>query len=150
MILGNISKIEQYGFLEPIAGKCLEYANEHDLKSMKPGNYEIEGKKFFVNIVEYQTVCVADRFWEAHKQYLDMHLMLDGTERIDLALIDRLKQKDYVPEQDYLPLEGQEDVKVCLKKGDFLICFPEDGHRTGVQAEKSETIKKAIFKIQRK
>ena len=36
---------------------------------------------------------------------------------------------------------------VILREGDFLICYPSDGHRTAVQVGEPETIKKAIFKV---
>ena len=36
---------------------------------------------------------------------------------------------------------------VTLKPGDFLICYPEDGHRTAVIADKANALKKAIFKV---
>ena len=100
-----------------------------------------------MNIVEYQTVEAEKRFWEAHREYLDIHLMLDGTEQIDLNFIQDMDVKDYVPADDFLPMEGSKNSSVVLKSGDFLICFPSDAHRTAVAAEKSETIKKAIFKV---
>ena len=34
-----------------------------------------------------------------------------------------------------------------INKGDFLICYPEDAHRTAIICQQSQTIKKAIFKI---
>ena len=33
------------------------------------------------------------------------------------------------------------------KDGDFLSGYPSDGHRTAVQVQEPETIKKAIFKV---
>lgn len=37
---------------------------------------------------------------------------------------------------------------LLLNKGDFLVCYPSDGHRTAVKAkDEPETIKKAILKL---
>ena len=44
-------------------------------------------------------------------------------------------------------LEGSANSFVRLTENDFLICYPEDAHCTGVQADAPQTIKKAIFKI---
>ena len=102
----------------------------------------------FVNIVEYTTTSAQERFWEAHKKYLDLHLMLDGSEQIDLNFIQNMSLKDFVEEDDFLPMDGDKNSSVILKAGDFLICYPSDGHRTAVAVDGPEKIKKAIFKVQ--
>lgn len=48
---------------------------------------------------------------------------------------------------DFLPMDGEKNASVILGEGDFLICYPSDGHRTAVQVGEPETIKKAIFKV---
>ena len=56
--------------------------------------------------------------------------------------------KDFVEKDDFLPMNGEKNSSVVLTDGDFLVCYPSDGHRTAVQAgEKPEQIKKAIFKV---
>lgn len=147
MIFGNISSLKEYTCLESGILECFKYAREHDLKNYEKGSHEIDGKRLFVNIAEYETVEAEKRFWEAHREYLDVHLMLDGTEQIDLNFIENMDVKDYVPEDDFLPMEGPKNSSVILRQGDFLVCYPSDGHRTAVAAERSEKIKKAIFKV---
>lgn len=147
MIFGNIQNLKEYTWLEKEILECFQYAERHDLKGYEKGSHEIDGKRLFVNIVEYETVEAEKRFWEAHREYLDVHLILDGTEQIDLNFIENMDAKDYVPEDDFLPMEGRENCSAVLHKGDFLICYPSDGHRTAVAAEQPETVKKAIFKV---
>ena len=48
---------------------------------------------------------------------------------------------------DFLPMEGEKNSSVILRDGDFLICYPGDGHRTAVAVDGPEQIKKAIFKV---
>lgn len=147
MIFGNIHFLSRYSFLEEAVLKCFAYAKEHDLMKYDPGSYEIEGQNLFVNIVSYETKKREERFWEAHKKYIDLHLMLSGTERIDLNFIENMEQEDFVEKDDFLPLKGEPNGDVVLTDGDFLICYPEDGHRTAVMVGESSVIKKAIFKI---
>lgn len=147
MIFGNIRDLQDYSYLEKGILECFAYAGEHDLKTYEKGSYEIDGDRVFVNIVEYETTTPENRFWEAHRQYLDLHLMLDGKEQIDLNFIDNLEQGSFVEKDDFLPLEGESNSHVVLRNGDFLICCPKDGHRTAVQAKQPEKIKKAIFKV---
>ena len=147
MIYGNIGQMCDYGFLEERIKECFAYAKKHDLAGFEKGSHVIDGEDLFVNIVEYTTTDAESRFWEAHRQYLDVHVMLRGTEQIDIGFIENMEQKEYVEKDDFLPLEGGKSGSVILRDGDFLICYPADGHRTAVAVDGPETIKKAIFKV---
>ena len=132
MVFGNVRDLKDFSWLESQVLKCFEYAKNHDL---------------FVNIVEYETTTPENRFWEAHRQYLDLHFMLRGPEQIDVNFIDNMEQKEFVEKDDFLPLEGEPNSHVVLNEGDFLLCYPADAHRTAVQVGEPAVIKKAIFKI---
>lgn len=147
MLFGNTGRVREYADLEEDIKTCFQYAKEHDLSLYEKGTHEIEGKRLFVNIVEYTTTTAAERFWEAHREYLDIHLMLRGSEQIDLNLTGSMIQKTYEPEADFLPMEGEADRYVVLHEGDFLICGTCDAHRTAILVEKPDTVKKAIFKV---
>lgn len=147
MIFGNINNLEEFPFLEEQVKECFEYAKEHNLASFEKGSHEIDGERLFVNIVEYTTTAAKERFWEAHRKYLDVHVMLHGTEQIDLNFIQNMDVKEFVEKDDFLPMDGEKNSSVVLRDGDFLICYPSDGHRTAVTVEEPEKIKKAIFKV---
>lgn len=147
VIFGNLNQLSEYPFLEKAVLECFEYAAAHDLSAFEKGRYEIDGERLFVNIVEYTTQAPEKRFWEAHRNYLDVHLMLSGTEQIDLNFIRNMEQKDFVEQDDFLPLDGEKNSSVTMTEGDFLICYPADGHRTAVAVYEPERIKKAIFKV---
>ena len=147
MIFGNIQNLEEYPFLDSQVKECFDYAQTHDLAGLEKGSHPIDGERLFVNIVEYTTTTPEERVWEAHRKYLDLHLMLRGAEQIDLNFIGNMAQKDFVEAEDFLPMEGEKNSSTVLRAGDFLICYPSDGHRTAVAVDGPETIKKAIFKI---
>lgn len=147
MIFGNLDHCSEYGFLGEQLQKCFRYALEHDLLQLEKGSHEIEGDDLYVNIAEYTTTTPENRFWESHKQYLDVHVMLRGTEQIDLNFIHNMELKEFVEKDDFLPMDGEKNASVVLRNGDFLICFPNDGHRTAVAVKEPEAIKKAIFKV---
>lgn len=147
MIFGNIHNLKEFPFLEEKIKECFEYAKSHNLVSYEEGSHEIDGERLFVNIVEYTTTKPEERFWEAHKNYLDVHVMLQGTEQIDLNFIQNMDVKEFVEKDDFLPMDGDKNSSVILRDGDFLICYPSDGHRTAVAIQEPEKIKKAIFKV---
>ena len=147
MIYGNIKNQEEFNFLPENIKACFEYINKNDLKSFEKGSYEINGKEIFVNIVEYETTTRENRFWESHKQYLDLHLVLENTEIIDVNFISNMEQKEFVENDDFLPMNGNKKSSIVLDEGDFLICYPNDAHMTGIKVNESKKIKKAIFKV---
>ena len=147
MVFGNIRDRKDFSWLEEVVGKGFDYAAANDLLSYEKGSHPIDGDELFVNIVEYETTTPENRFWEAHRQYLDLHFMLRGPEQIDVNFIDNMEQKEFVEKDDFLPLEGDPNSHVILNAGDFLLCYPADAHRTAVQVGAPATIKKAIFKI---
>ena len=64
------------------------------------------------------------------------------------AMTDLVEEKMIEAGYKSKRIEGNKNSSVVLTDGDFLICYPNDGHRTAVQAgDKPETIKKAIFKV---
>lgn len=147
MIFGNIRQEGTYRFLPRELRECFDYAAANHLIGFEKGSHAIDGERFFVNVVEYETTTPEKRFWEAHRKYLDVHFMLDGQEQIDLNFIENMQQKEFVEKDDFLPLEGDSNSHVALRPGDFLICYPHDGHRTAVAVDGPEKIKKAIFKV---
>ena len=147
MIFGNIENLEDYSFLEDKIGTCFTYLKTHNLIEYAKGSYVIIDGTLKVNIVEYTTSTPETRIWEAHKDYLDLHLMLRGKERIDTHHIQNMTIGEYVAAKDYLPIEGNGNNSLIFSPGDFLICYPSDGHRTGISVDAPEMIKKAVFKI---
>ena len=59
--------------------------------------------------------------------------------------IQNMELKDFVEKDDFLPMEGEKNASAILREGDFLICYPSDGHRTAVQVGEPETIKKCSY-----
>ncbi|EDS78392.1 conserved hypothetical protein [Clostridium botulinum C str. Eklund] len=147
MIYGNLNNKDTFKYLPKAILKIFDYAIENNLENFQLGKHEIDSDKIFVNIVQYDTTTVEKRFWEAHKRYLDVHVMLKGNERININFIDRLNKLEYIEKEDFVALQGDFKSSVVLEKNDFLICYPEDAHMTALIAEKSENVKKAIFKI---
>lgn len=146
MVFGNIRDIENFSWLEENVINAFYYTQSKDLLSLEKGSYEID-ENMFVNIVEYETTLPENRFWEAHREYLDLHLMLSGTERVDVNFIRNMDQQEYVEKDDFLPLTGEPNSSVILSPYDFLLLYPSDAHRTAVAVKEPIAIKKAIFKI---
>ena len=76
MIFGNIKHEKTYSKIEDDLKVCFEYAKKNALSEFDKGSYQLDGDNIFVNIVEYETCGKEQRFWEAHKKYIDIHLII--------------------------------------------------------------------------
>ena len=127
--------------------KVMDYLKTHDLASMEKGTHFIEGEDFFVNVIEYQTTDEANRIWEAHKDYLDIHVVVTGVEVIYHSFIDNMQVGDYHKNDDYLEITGNKENVIQLSPNQLLVLYPEDTHKTGVKVDKETFVKKGVFKV---
>lgn len=87
------------------------------------------------------------KLFEAHRKYIDLHYILEGTEQFGYANIDTLKPvNEYSEADDYLLLDGEAS-RITLNKGDFAIVFPEDAHIPAMGYPNSKKVKRAVVKI---
>lgn len=148
MIFSNVKYVKGNVNLGCYFEKFKEFILNNDLDKFEKGINEIEGQDFFVNILEYDLKDEEERFWEAHRDYLDVHFIIHGCERIKLGFIDDMKIKDYDKKNDFVSFEnGKSNSYVDLYPGDFLICYPEDVHMTALKIKDKDSVKKGIFKI---
>ncbi|MBE5867882.1 MAG: DUF386 domain-containing protein [Lachnospiraceae bacterium] len=147
MITGNFNELQSLISSDPLMQKCLSYAAAHNLADLSLGKHEIDGNNAYVNIIEFTTAPLDGRNWESHRKYLDIHLILQGAEQIDLNSIQNMDLGEFIEEKDFLPMNGEKQNSVILREGDFLICYPNDAHRTGIMIEQPQFVKKAVFKV---
>lgn len=133
--------------------KVLAFLNEisPDKLAENLGEREIEGRDFFVNVFEYQTDTAEKRIWEAHRKYIDIHLVLRGKEKVAFTDVSLCNCGEYDGERDFVaiepPAENIQKFAIVEEKSALIVFNPEDAHQTGLIAEKSEKILKAVFKL---
>ena len=147
MIYGSIHHEDTYSFLPPRIRQALDFARTHDLGALPTGRCEIVGDDVYVNIAHYTTGERSEKIWEAHRAYIDIHVLAEGTERIDVSLIERMEMGTHEKDKDFTPADGAVTSSTIMRPGDFLICFPEDVHRSGVKVDEAAPLKKGIFKV---
>ena len=147
MIYGSIHHEKTYAFLPARIKQALAFARTHDLAALPTGRNEIAGDDLYVNIAHYTTGERSEKIWEAHRAYIDIHVLSEGTEIIDVSLIERMQTHPYEEDKDYVPADGAVTSSTIMRPGDFLICYPEDVHRSGVKVDEAAPLKKGIFKV---
>lgn len=145
MIFDKIENLRQY---DVVSDKVLEFILNLDMST--PTGRCVIDEKTYANIEEYNTKPHENCFFEAHKRYIDIQLLLKGEERLDVRHIDGLTVKTpYDDEKDLVFFENRDETaSVKLQEGSFALLFPHDAHRpqmclSGV----SECVKKVVVKI---
>ncbi|PAF34330.1 YhcH/YjgK/YiaL family protein, partial [Terribacillus saccharophilus] len=87
--------------------------------------------------------------FEAHRNYIDIQIVMDGSEYVAWAPTAQLVvDVEYNAEKDVVRLEGSPKATMKINKGMAYICLPHDGHKALKYIDKATTYKKAVIKIE--
>lgn len=140
----NYEKIKE---LSTVAFDFVEKLLKEDVEN---GRYDLSDG-IFVNVMTYETKKRSEALFEAHKKYIDIQIILEGSEIISVEPVEVMHQHKCVEpfgDGDIELYEVNSDcVDYVLNKGDFLILYPEDGHMPSICVGEPETVKKAVFKV---
>lgn len=146
MIVSNLQNSERIESLHPLFKQLFDYVKTHDLLHTECGRIELAGNDLFINNVNPTCVSASDQVLEVHRDYIDVHILLEGKERIGWKAIEDvtdLKQA-YQKEGDCALYSDTPTSFVDLLPGQFLIIFPEDPHAPLIGEGK---IRKLIGKV---
>lgn len=146
MIVSNLQNSERIESLHPLFKQLFDYVKTHDLLHTECGRIELAGDDLFINNVNPICVSASDQVLEVHRDYIDVHILLEGKERIGwkaLEDVTDLKQA-YQKEGDCALYSDTPTSFVDLLPGQFLIVFPEDPHAPVIGEGK---IRKLIGKV---
>jgi YhcH/YjgK/YiaL family protein len=150
MIIDSISCAERYHGLHLGIDRVLEAVKEYTPENYPGGRIPLDGENIYLNLLEYDTHSPAEGMTEAHRAYIDVMYMVEGTEVIYIKPVDRLNHvtKEYDPAIEALLADIDEDgCEIRLEQGDFIILFPEDAHAPACHADRQEHVKKIIGKV---
>jgi len=86
--------------------------------------------------------------FENHQRNIDIHVVLEGEEILGITDVETLSPNmDYNTVNDYQLFDGEIRETIILRKGEFLILFPNEGHVTAGLVNESSTVKKIVFKV---
>lgn len=148
MILGKLKDISRYYHIHPNLDKAIDFLIKEDLESYEPGSYAIDGKEVFMNRFNYETIPEEDGFFEGHRDYLDIHILVDGSEKLGYEDESALTVEiPYNEAEDFIKYKGEAALWYHMIPGCFAIVFPEDIHMPKIQDKKAEKVRKAVLKV---
>ena len=147
MILDKIENAALYLSLNPGFEKAFDFINKNDFSNFLPGKYDIAGDEIFVLVNEYETKNAQDSYPEAHKKYIDIQLLISGTEKIGFAsFIGQKVVTEYNETKDISFFDAPVDF-FQLKTRMFAIFFNSDLHQPGIYVDMPEMVKKVVVKV---
>ena len=148
MIYAKNQEALAYRGIHPNLDLALEHITPEFLASLRDGQrVELQGDQVYCTRFTYETIPQEESFFEAHRRYLDIHIMVEGEERVDVNRPEDLKLTDAQEGNDFYAYQGESWHSTVLKPGEFLVVFPGDAHRIKVQVDGPKTVSKAVFKV---
>ena len=148
MIYDTLDHADSYSPLHPLFARAFQFAA--DLPADAPeSRIEIQGDDLYAMHMSYQTSPAEQRTFEAHRNYIDLQIALDGAERLDVTGPAALTvRQPYDPDGDAILYEPHPECSsVILKPGYFTLLLPHDIHRPGCNLHSAQTVRKLVLKI---
>jgi len=147
MILAKNTTAGDYRGIHPNLDLALERINEEFFSRLGYERVDIVPGECWCTKFTYDTIPDEESFFEAHEKFLDIHIMLEGRERVDISSPTALTVFRSEPQNDFWGYQGEGRVKLTIGPGEFLCVWPDDAHKIKMMVNKPETVTKAVFKI---
>jgi len=97
----------------------------------------------------YLTKTRPEGFFESHRNYIDVQVIVEGEELMEVEEISRLVVSEAFNEKRDLVKYGDTALasRLNFRPGDVGVYFPEDGHMPGLQLAGAVLLRKTVVKV---
>ena len=97
----------------------------------------------------YQTKPRAEGFFESHRKYIDVQVVVEGAELMEVEDIARLTvSQAYDGERDLIKYADSAAASMLrMRAGDIALFFPQDGHMPSLQLAGPTLVRKTVVKV---
>ena len=151
MIFGHVNDFEKaFSWLPQPLKTAIGHLKQTDFAALPAGNYDLQGKDIYVQVIDMSTKLFADTRPEVHRQYIDVQFLVRGREKIGVAADtgNNAVAEDLLAERDLLFYSGMENEStMTMTPGSFAVFMPSDVHRPACAVDQSEPIRKVVVKV---
>lgn len=146
MILDILENAHRYLVMNKGFAKAVEFLQRPELQELPVGRYEIDGERVYAMVSKDFGIKKEDTRLETHEKYIDIQLILSGTDDIGWKPKSLCTQPSgaYNPESDLQFFADTPNTWLSIESGEFAIFFPEDAHMPMIS---SGQIHKVVVKI---
>ena len=103
----------------------------------------------FVLEQAYNTKARPESFFESHRKYIDVQVIIDGEELMEVVDIARATVREpYLEARDFIAYEDIAASVLRLRAGDIAVYFPPDVHMGALRAgPAASVVRKAVLKL---
>ena len=145
MIVDRIERFQQYSRSVPEIYEVMKFAEKVKKENIPAGKYPIQNG--FVLVQEGQTRRFEEADFEVHRKYLDIQILVSGTEYVEYADIKDLETKVPFDEEKDLELMDGAGCKIQIKPDMFYVLYPSDGLKPSCHENTATNYKKVLAKI---
>lgn len=97
----------------------------------------------------YPAKARAEGFYESHRRYIDVQVIVAGEEAMEVEDISRLTPTmAYDAERDLIKYaERAGGARLAMRAGDVALFFPADGHMPSLQLRGAQLVHKTVVKV---
>ncbi|ETP71620.1 protein, YhcH/YjgK/YiaL family [Lachnospiraceae bacterium JC7] len=149
MIVDHIKNIERYRGIDENVLKALSYIKEFASDPDKgDGKYEVVPGEIILHVITKETHDRIDAKMEIHKNFMDIHYLINGSERCYVSELPSMELIDYSEETDNGFWDCRDTGSVQIKEGEFYAVWPLEPHCPLCNAgDENKVIRKIIAKV---
>lgn len=145
MIMDKLEHFRYYQRCVPELWDAVRFVERVQKEHLPAGRYPVG--KGFAFVQEGQTRSFSEADFETHDKYLDVQVLLEGSEMWEYADKAELTVKTpYDQEADIEWLEGHGD-RIQMKPGMFYLVYPTDAHKPCCHEDVPTSYRKVVVKI---
>ena len=137
---------EQYLSNQEAWDSAFSFLKNQPLFELAAGKYPILGDRVFATISEAPAREKDSAIWESHRQYIDIHYVIRGSDQIGIT--DSTKAeiiKSYTVDATHYTAKGE---FYKSESAIFFILFPIDLHKPNIKLYDNEIVRKLVIKVQ--
>lgn len=131
MIISSLTSPNFKVGLPKVIAEVCDYLNTLDLNALENGRHDINDQ-IYMNVMEPETAEPSSKKAELHHEYLDVQVLIRGTENIEVGATypNLSKYKDYNEADDYqLCADIDDKFTVTMKPKMFAVFYPYEPHK---------------------
>ncbi|MFZ5774514.1 MAG: YhcH/YjgK/YiaL family protein [Thermodesulfobacteriota bacterium] len=130
MILDRIENFPQYLSLSKGFAKAAAFLARKDLAMLADGRYELDGDRVYAMVSRVAGRARDGAELEAHRRYIDIQLVLAGTETMGWKPASACTELsgEYDQETDFQLFADEPASWIATNPGCFVVFFPDDAH----------------------
>lgn len=149
MIISDLKDFKRYCYQNDKMQRAFNFLQEINLENLEVGKHLIDGENIFALVQSYTTKETSLCRFESHERYVDIQFIVSGVEKMSWIPVDKLTlaENELAKNDKALYKDSSIGNDFIINEGQFVIFYPEDGHKACIKVEEPCLVKKIVLKV---